>query len=264
VRRVALAPALLLSALAASCGSGPGVMFEPPPRAYSDAEALFLLKDYKAARRKFETFARSDPRSPFASRAHYWAGVSALKVGDIRDARTHIGIACARCESRFVRGLCFFSLGECDFAGGMYRSAIANYRRALKYPGAQKAGILYKVGRCYRGLGMERKAGMCFDRVASEYPDSDFAGLLGTKGDEKPGVSSDGFTVQAGVFGRRSNAEKLRARLEKRGYPAHLRLVHRAGSVLYYVRVGRYDTRKRAEAVARGMRAAGFDAVAIP
>jgi tetratricopeptide (TPR) repeat protein len=264
VRRVALAAVLLLCALAASCGSGPEVISEPPPRAYSDAEALFLLKDYKAALRKFETFARSDPRSPFAPRAHYWAGVSALNVGDIREARTHIGIACARCESRFVRGLCFFSLGECDFAEGMYRSAIANYRRALKYAGSQKARILYNVGRCYLGLGREREAEMCFGRVASEYPDSDVAGLLGSKGDEKPGISSDGFTVQAGVFGGRSNAEKLRGRLEKRGYPAHLRLVHRAGGVLYYVRVGRYDTKKRAEAVARGMRAAGFDAVAIP
>ncbi len=266
MRTASLIPVLMLCVVAVSCGTTGGIVADGPPGAYADAETRFLLKDYRGALDKFESFLDGDPSSRYVSDAHYWAGVSALELGERGRARAHVERAYARTRTRFLKGLCLAALGDCDFATGEFRSAVGNYRRALEYPGTQKARILLRVGDSYRRLGRAGTAETYFRRVVNEYPGSVFAAQAKARTirEERTGSAGGEYSVQAGAFGDRDNAEDLRFRLEKRNFPAHLRLLSREGKVLYSVRVGRYDMQDRAEAIARRMRAAGFDAVVIP
>lgn len=260
MKKMLVAVVVLGSVWLASCGPPDGIMRADVPRAYSDAEAQFLLQDYRGALEKFEAFVDQNPYSLYVSDARYWAGMCLLHLGDVKRARAHVERAYARPRTAFLKSLCCIALGDCDFADGMFRSAVSYYRRALDRPGTQRARILHRVGECYRHLGRTREARKYFARVAAEYPGSEYV----EQEREAPVVSGGSFTVQVGAFGNRGNAEVLRTRLEKRGFSPFLRLVKRGGAVLCSVRVGRYKRWKDADAVARRVRAAGFDAVVIP
>ena len=95
MNRKLLAVVVLACVGLVSCGPPNGVMSEGVPQAYSDAEAQFLLKDYRGALERFEAFANGQPYSRYVPDARYWAGMcsrylmsSVIHCGDIRVCAT--------------------------------------------------------------------------------------------------------------------------------------------------------------------------------
>ena len=71
--------------------------------------------------------------------------------------------------------------------------------------------------------------------------------LAGAAGAEPPG---DGFVVQIAALRERSEAEAIVARLSGKGYRAYLLAPAAGGAAVYRVRVGKFKSRREAEATA--------------
>ncbi|MGD8380489.1 MAG: SPOR domain-containing protein [Gammaproteobacteria bacterium] len=73
------------------------------------------------------------------------------------------------------------------------------------------------------------------------------------------------WTVQVGSFSAQSNADKLVARLKDKSYPAYVSRYRSKGRTLYRVRVGGFDSRDAASALAKRLKhATGLPATPLP
>jgi len=75
------------------------------------------------------------------------------------------------------------------------------------------------------------------------------------------GASTSAWAVQLGAFSNRSKADQLVAELRKRRYAAFVFEYRASGQVLYRVRVGPEQDRKRAEEIAARLAKDGFQTV---
>lgn len=239
---------------------GPIRRTSPPPASYTDAEVLFLRGEFVQAAYAFETFIARNPRSPYVSDAHYWAGICALKLDNVKKARKHIARAHARPRTPLLSGLAQTALGDCDYQEGKFASAAAKYRKAAVTEGTQRARILYQMGMCYNRIGKLRDAKSCFEKTYDEYPNTQYAELAR----EKLKFTGSAFSVQVGAFDRKENAEALRSRLAMRNFSPHIQIINRGGKTLYCVRVGHFEVWKQADEASKKLKDAGFDTVVIP
>lgn len=147
-------------------------------------------------------------------------------------------------------------------------SAIGKYEAFIKkFPRHYYAdAALFNIYSYNFAMGFYKKAGELFDKLKSDYPGSKYIRLadFNIPDDEdenaektpvtnvpvaKESVTSDPvfhFTVQAGAFSNRGNAEKLRSDLEAAKVPADISEKTVAGTVFNIVTAGRFETREEA------------------
>lgn len=254
-------PAILFfSAALSSCVTSGPVTGPAPPGSYTDAEALFLMGEFEQAFRRFETFMARTPRSPYVSDARYWAGICALKLGNVEKARSYISRTYKRPRTALLGNLALIGLADCDYAKGRFAAAASRYDRALAGAGTQKARILYQLGMCNNRIGKLRGAEQLFREVTSSYPNTKYADMA----EEKLKFAGTVFSVQLGAFSSRENAETIRTKLGRRSFSTYIQPINRKGKILHCVRVGRFKTWKQANFVLRKLKAIGFDAVIVP
>lgn len=253
---------LMSVVLLSSCVTTGTVDPLPPPGAYADGEILFLRGNFEEAGSAFRTFIARNPRTPYASDASYWAGVCALKLGDTRKARRYISKTYSRPRTAALKALALTSLADCDYADGEFSAAAGKYRRAADMSGISRDRIYYQLARCYSRMDKRKEADRYLRMISESYPASKYA----EKARNDLGFSGSGgaFSIQAGAFGSRKNADALRSRLEGLNRRPYLQIINRGGEILYCVRVGHFKTRARAGAALRKLQAAGFDGVIIP
>jgi cell division protein FtsN len=76
--------------------------------------------------------------------------------------------------------------------------------------------------------------------------------------------ASGGFTVQAGAFERKEDAEQQRGRLALLSYEAKVVEREQAGKIIYRVRVGPFDKKEAADELKNKLAEAGITAVVMP
>jgi tol-pal system protein YbgF len=70
---------------------------------------------------------------------------------------------------------CIYWVGESQFAKGNYQDAVNAFSEVLNYSQSyKKDDATLMLGRCYQRLGQADKAKSYFQRVVSEYPDSEY------------------------------------------------------------------------------------------
>ncbi|HKP60793.1 MAG TPA: tol-pal system protein YbgF [Polyangiales bacterium] len=75
-------------------------------------------------------------------------------------------------------------LAEVRYATRDYRAALSGFENVLQqFPNSEKApDTLYKLGMCWRQLGVEERARSYFRRLREQYPNSEAAGLASREG----------------------------------------------------------------------------------
>ena len=68
--------------------------------------------------------------------------------------------------------------------------------------------------------------------------------------------------MQTGAYSKKSNADRLLAELQKKGFDAFLTAVD-LGQLIYRVQVGAYGVKTNAEIMKRKLQVAGFDALIV-
>ena len=68
-------------------------------------------------------------------------------------------------------------MGECQYALGKYRLALAEFTKVFSYMETEKADdAQLKIARCYLALGEKENALSAFRKLLEEYPDSEYIG----------------------------------------------------------------------------------------
>lgn len=84
----------------------------------------------------------------------------------------------------------------------------------------------------------------------------------GQQGTADPVPSGMLYRVQTGAYSKKSNADRLLAELQKKGFDAFLTAVD-LGQLIYRVQVGAYGVKTNAEIMKRKLQVAGFDALIV-
>ncbi len=252
--------AALLSVVLSSCATNRPVRWSAPPDSYTDAESLFLLGEFEQSFHRFETFMARNRRSPYVSDARYWAGICALKLGNVKKAKAYISRTYARPRTALLGNLALIGLADCDYMENRFSTASSRYRQALDSAGTQRARVLYQLGMCSNRLGKLRDAQKHFREVTAAYPGTKHADLA----EEKLKFTGSVFSVQLGAFDSRENAETVRSQIARRRFSPYIQPISRGGKLLHCVRVGRFKTWKQANDVLRKLKSIGFDAVIVP
>lgn len=124
-----------------------------------------------------------------------------------------------------------------------------------KYPESKYADAsVYRLSSYYYAAGEYQKASSYSKMLKTNYPFSPYIKLSEErtppkelKMNETKNVSlNKKFTIQAGAFSKRENAEALKKDFKKTGYSSEIKEKTIAGTVFHIVYVGRYATEEEA------------------
>lgn len=234
------APLLLLSLLATllpGCG----------PESTNDMNQAIASYDRGAYQAAFDEAqsVRYGGSSRDRERATYVAGLSALRLGRVEQARELLGRA-ADADERQLAGLANVSLGRILLEDGSPLEAAHAFDVAsFKLTGDEADRAMMWAGKAYRDAGHHAQARERFNELEG----SGNAGIR-TASTMESGVT--GFAIQCGAYSKEGNAmraaESLHPVATAIGLPAP-RIIHayRGGALRHVVQVGSYGTRSDAE-----------------
>lgn len=114
--------------------------------------------------------------TPAGNLAQHYAGICYLKQGDLKNAAAHLA------KYRPVKGIPgsivnaqnYGLQGDIAVDEGDYRTAVKFFEKAVSAADNNATAPLFlmKAGRAYKALGDTAKAKSCFERIASDYPNS--------------------------------------------------------------------------------------------
>lgn len=198
--------------------------------AIKKVEALILQDKYTQAARECKRILAHHRQKTVKSKAHYLLGICLLKEGKFDQARKNFNIILRRfSHSKFCDDA---SLGIADsyLLQGDYKQASIRYGQFLQdFPRSELSSIARRhLEQCKQGK-----------HYVSSY-----------------------FSVQAGCFAKKKNAEKLRDELINSGYQSYI--LELPGDDLYRVRVGKFSNRLQAEFLEQRLKAEDFSTKVCP
>ncbi len=196
----------------------------------NNIEALILKEEYSQAARECEKILTHRHQSKIKSKAHYLLGICLLKEAKFDQARENFNIILRRfprskfCDdARLGIADSYFLRQDCKQASIKYEEFIHDFPRSQLSSIARRHQKLCKQGGPY----------------ANSY-----------------------FSIQAGCFGKKGNAEKLRDELIDSGFQAYI--VELPGEALCRVRVGRFSNRLQAEFLEQRLKSEGYPTKICP
>jgi hypothetical protein len=212
-----------------------------------------LTTDPAAAEASYLGVVYGYPASPEAAEALLRLGQGALTVGEPVRAVGYLERLVRDYPGTAARGIGLLWLARAQRAGGLADQACATAVQAV----AAAEDALLTLAEA------ERAAACASDGAPAPLPPP--AGRPGAPpggvGAAVGGASEGAWSVQVGAFSGLDRARSVAERLEGVGFGA--RVVRLPDSRLVRVRVGRYGTRQAAEAAARAVVEAGFEAMAV-
>lgn len=215
---------------------------------WRQARTAWLLEQYDDAQRHFSNFAEQHISDPRRQEALLSAGICAQHRGRRGEAAGLLAEVVSIEGPLIARAL--LQIG--------YLELNENPQRAvLRF---QKAGEVATDLETRAEALLE--AGIALQRCG-RFEEAEASLMACVHIEEAPGLADRArlqlendpwFTVQAGAFLERSNAEKLTRSLANAGFPAEIRTPGRQGSPLYRVTSGRFKERSEAQAHAREVR----------
>lgn len=194
------------------------------------------------------------------SELYYLRGVVRQKQGRDAEARHDFRLGATSSGIRKTQIFSAVALANMDFEAGRDGSAISLYRQALACDVADLPTdvILLRLGIALQRQGQWAEADDVLSQLISQYPQSPLAAQAQQR------FQATAFTVQAGLFTNRSNAEALAANLHSRGFPVSQTVAVSSGRTVYLVNVGRLRTFAQARQMAQRLQAEGVEGVIKP
>ncbi|MBI3333817.1 MAG: SPOR domain-containing protein [Candidatus Omnitrophica bacterium] len=150
---------------------------------------------------------------------------------------------------------------QAAFLRGEYAEVEQKSRELLQRSGSKdEEDLLYLQGVSALKLDDAELARASLERLIRRHPDGRWAARA------RELLESDDllFSVQVGAFRTRENALRLKAELERRGYPAAVNRAEMGGDEFHRVRVGRFSKREEAEEERKRLDAQGFPGKVVP
>lgn len=219
----------------------------PSPQARKllvDAYDAYGRSEYERTVALADRFLARSADTTRADEAYRLRGVALYRLARYDAAREDLRRALDRTGREAFRAECLFLLGEIAFRQGELDQAAGLYQRSLDHTGRGKEPsnkAHYRLGRLLQRKGQWVQADKHLDHVAFLFPETDLARRA------KQYAGANAWTIQAGAFGARANAEERINRLQSKGLPARLHPALRERGLRYIVQVGRYQTYRQAE-----------------
>lgn len=234
-------------------GAGDQTIFD---QAQADLEAGRLTE----AESRLSALIKANGDCNVLSELYYLRGVVRQKQGRDAEARHDFRLGAT---SRGIRKTQIFSavaLANMDFEAGRDASAISLYRQAIEIDMSDLPNdvILLRLGVALQRQGQWAEADDVLSQLISQHPRSPLAAQAQQR------FQATAFTVQAGLFTNRSNADSLAANLRSRGFPVSQTVTVSSGRTAYLVNVGRLRTFAEARQMAQRLQAAGVEGVIKP
>ncbi|MCE5277673.1 MAG: SPOR domain-containing protein [Planctomycetaceae bacterium] len=228
--------ALLLPMAASGCASG----LSPQAQSLLDeGHKIYRKGDYKGTIEKMNVFIDQVGGSKKAYEGYYLRGLARLQLGDQAGARNDFVAAVDRGGSDPIMADSLNKLGDMawqennmDVAGGRYAAALMHVQ-----PGEKPADhSYYQLGSVLQRQGKWSQADQQFSKLGFYFP----AGELSQKAAAR--INSRAWTVQAGLYAQKSQAQQAAERLKKTGMPARVEPAMNNKTVSFVVQVGRYQS----------------------
>jgi tetratricopeptide (TPR) repeat protein len=176
-----------------------------------------------------------DGRARQGYEIYYLKGLSELKLGRFKDARQSFDAIISKYSSSNRAFDAYAGIGDSYFLEGDPVNAAKIYHEIKeKFPYDKNITII------------DSRLNDCRDRPASMPPQSVIEAPKGY------------FSVQAGCFKNKRNADKLSAKLAQCGYQSYVELPLASGDKLYRVKVGRGKTKGETENIAAKLNKDGY------
>ena len=177
------------------------------------AERLILQEDYSQAARQCQKVLAASRPAAVKSKAYYLLGLSLLKQSKYEQARVQFNQVLRRYQQSEFYDDASLGIANSYFLAGDFKQAEIKYKKFLRnFPRSQLRSIAVAQQKMCR---------------------------------EKKHFADSYFSVQVGCFGKKANADKLRDKLINSGFQAYI--LQLPGENRHRVRVGRFDTRLKAE-----------------
>lgn len=205
---------------------------------------------------------RSDEGRPGAAEAYYVRGCARMRRGERLQAATDFERAIAVSRRAELTAKAKASLGCVAVENGEYERAVDYFadsvNRLPQRPPLDEIMLRYAVA--LLRTGEWGQARMVLGRTIS--------GFRGRSTESEArrlfGWPNDYFSIQCGVFHRRSNAESLKNELRQSGWPAEVHTDIVGGRGVYYVWLGQYPTYAQAAAALPKIRVIEREAFVVP
>ena len=220
----------------------------------------FRAAKFADAERQFTQVISRNPGNASLSEVYYFRGLSRLKLGRREQAKSDFRQGATSYGRELTQIYSAVALANLEFEESHDKAAADLYKQALDHPVKDLPldAILFRLGVSSQRLGRWQQADDAFARLVSKYPESPLAP------EARRRFQASYFTVQAGAFAERKNAEALVDRLKQKGFPASPTVVASQGKTLHLVNVGRYRTYREAESVAAQLKGQGISVLIRP
>ena len=226
----------------------------------------FLSGDYKEAIKEGEKILANAANSGNIDELYYFLALSYLKDGNYLRASDIFEIILKEFKDSAFKEEASLGLGdtyllreEYSCAGQYYKDIVAaNPNTKLK------AQIYYRLSQIGFKKGDNGQAKEYLNKLKEELPLS-LESRLNKDFYPTSGASSDFFyTVQAGSFSKKINAQNLTQKLIRNNYPAYIEETGGKAETIYRVRIGKFQIRQEAVELERKLAQEGYPTKIYP
>jgi len=220
-------------------------------------KAAYAAGNNEEAIVRMDAFLQQNAKSSRADEAFYIRGLARYSLKQYPPAKSDLQAALDSADSRELRAKAALALGDLGYdtndmpsAEAMYASALNNLDRGV--PPADHA--CYRLGQSLQRQGKWEQADLQFSRVLHFAPGSELAKRAAKL------IHCRAWTVRAGSFAGRGNAESSAAELRKEKLPVEIKVDMSNGAAQYLLNVGRYSSCEQALAALAGVKRIQSDA----
>lgn len=201
---------------------------------------------------------------------YYIKGLSELKSNKFADARASFSYIIAKCSWSDKLFDANIGVGDSYMLEGDNAKAISVYNDiAERFSTNKNLSVVYgRLSLCNSRMGASDKASSYHDMARNSSPLSFEAKEIPAPGamkksSEKAGVSAavsgdERYSVQAGSFSDKRNAERLARKLTAKGYKSYVSMPVSSDDTYYRVKVGRFSAKSEAQKLASKLRSDGY------
>jgi len=254
----------LAAGLVCLCAAGLGCNGKLTPQARELLLSSYLAygrSDDATTIRNTTQFLALNPRFQRADEAYYLRGLARYRKKDRAGAKADLAAALKRTKNPDLRAKALLTLGDLAYDEGdmalaqeMYGQSLAH----LKRDATPADHANYRLGAVLQRQGRWSEADVHFNRLLELFPRTELTRRAARR------VHCTAWTVQAGAYGDKKQADRSAARLTRRGRPAAVAAMLEAGRPIFVVQVGRHSRYEEAVRSLAAVRPHARDAFVFP
>lgn len=235
---------------------GPTLVRETQAAILPDLETAILEKDYEKADQLASKFLADSPDSPEAPEARYYLGLSQLYQTQFAEARASFQKVLASRPNAALKGKATLGIIDAFLMGGDYEDALREAQNLERQdPNAAFMGLIYlKIARANLRLTNWAEARQYLEKITSQFPDSFEAHIAKQLLEEQQyfAVQVGSFLDRQRAEGLMNQLQ------QEGEYTYIVETADREGNVFYRVRVGQFSNLDQAEELKKKLSKVGY------